>query len=97
MPGVRSRARDGSPTSSSALALGTVVRGSLGDLHGLDRRAAPPARKAGAPVHLQLRAELAGLAEEVHVGVIVQRGTARLDRFLQGLLDPAVEPADLLR
>src|SRR5216110_1442611 len=85
--------RNGSQ-SRSALALWTEVAGALHHPDGLDRRPAPPARQPFASIDLELGLVLAGLAEQIQVGLVVQRRPARLDRVLQDLLDRAVQPAD---
>src|SRR5918992_819698 len=80
----------------SALALRVEIRGALGDPHGLDRRPASAARLSLAAVDLELGLVLPGLPEEIDVGLVPERGTPHLDRFLHRLLDRAIETTDLL-
>src|SRR5436853_4925567 len=92
-PGPRST----SARQRSALALRAVVGVPPAHLDGLDRRPAAPAREAEPPVHLELVLELPGLAEQIDVRVVVERGAPVADRVLERLLDRAVEPTHLLR
>src|SRR5207247_9450187 len=81
----------------SALALGAVVAAAAGDLDHLDRGPAPAARQPPAPVDLELGRELARLAVQVHVGLVLERGASEPDRLLHDLAQRAIQPADLLR
>src|SRR4029453_6006228 len=63
----------------------------------LDRCSAPAAGLALATVDLELRLELARLAEQVHVGLVVQRGPPEPDGFLDHFAHGSVQAADLLR
>src|SRR6266581_4687238 len=81
--------------------LGLALRAEVGaapaDGHALDGGPAPPALLALAAVHLELPLELAGPAEQVHVGLVVERRAPVADGFLDHFLDGPVQPADLLR
>src|SRR5512145_1897747 len=79
------------------LALRAEERAPPADLHDLDRGAAASARQPRAAIYLELVLELAGLAEQVHVGLVVERGAAEPDRLLQNLLHRPVEAPHLLR
>src|SRR4029079_16556027 len=66
------------------------------DLDAHDLAPAAPAGKAFPVVDLVLRLEVAQRTEEVAVLLVRQRGTAVLDRILEGLDHRPVEPAHFL-
>src|SRR5438270_12468537 len=80
----------GRTRTGSALALGAVVGAPVRDPDHLDRGAAPPAGQTAAAVHLQLVLVLPGLAEQVEVCLVAERGAAVPDGLLHDLLDGPV-------
>src|SRR5438552_3515640 len=80
----------------SALALGTEVAVSPPDLDRIDGGPAPSAWQPPATVHLELGLELAWLAEQVDVGLVVQGGPTEADGVLHHLAHGPVQAADLL-
>src|SRR5437762_5870243 len=91
------RARIGSFPDGSALALGTEVAGSSVHLDRIDRGSAPAARLALPSVDPELALELPGLAQEVDVGLVGQRGAAVPHGLLEHFAHGPVQAPDLLR
>src|ERR687892_1540447 len=79
-----------------ALALRAVEGVPPRELDGFDRCAAPAARKATAPVDLQLSLVFAGLPVEIDVGLVVEGGPSEADRFLGYFLHGSIQSPHFL-
>src|SRR6266511_787355 len=93
------REKNGAPLAGkflSALALGAVIAVAARDLDHIDGRATAAARQPLSPVDLELRLELYRLAEQIHVGLVVEGRPPISDGVLHHFPDRSVKPPDFL-